>query len=609
MDDLHLLRPLWLLALPVGWALAWLWLGGGKRAQGGWSRVVDEPLKPHVLSRPDATRSRLTPLAAVLAAWTFAVLGLAGPTFERVEVPAFRADDALVVALDLSRSMNAADVEPDRLTRARLKILSLLERRRSGQTALVVFSSHAFTVTPLTSDTRTISSLIGALSTDIMPSRGSYPEAGLERAAKLLEQTGMTDGDVLLVTDADVTQAAIDAARALGGDGFTVHVLGVGTTEGAPIADEAGGFVLDAAGDVVVPRVDLAALERLAQAGGGRFAQLAADDSDLDRLFGRGATPLAAASGSVSEDAELGADVWRDEGVWFALLVLPLLALTFRRGWVTAVALALVLPMPRADAFEWADLWQRSDQRGRNALEAEAPARAAELFEDPQWRAVARYRAGEFDGSAASLIGIDSADAHYNRGTALARAGQIRAAIAAYDRTLELDPAHDDARHNRALLEDLLEQQEQQSGQQSGDGGEGQSGERREGDAGQQQQGSESGGEQQGQPGERSQQPGQSQDGQDGERQAQASPEDGDGEPQSGDGGAEAADGADGERVAAAADDLEQWASDQAAEQWLRRIPQDPGGLLRRKFLYQYQRLGVDQDGNYVYPGNEREPW
>ena len=131
------------------------------------------------------------PLIASLCGWVLAVVALAGPAWERLPVPAFRSEEALVVAFDLSRSMDATDVEPSRLARARLKLLDLLEWRTAGQTALVVFSTHAFTVTPLTTDTRTIAALAGAVNTDIMPTQGSSLSSGLEKAATLLRQTGL----------------------------------------------------------------------------------------------------------------------------------------------------------------------------------------------------------------------------------------------------------------------------------------------------------------------------------------------------------------------------------------------------------------------------------
>jgi Ca-activated chloride channel family protein len=86
--------------------------------------------------------------------------------------------------------MDAQDISPSRLARARLKILDILERRGSGQTALVVYSSNAFTVTPLTTDNDTIAALVSSLSTDIMPSRGSYPVAAINKGWQLLQQDG-----------------------------------------------------------------------------------------------------------------------------------------------------------------------------------------------------------------------------------------------------------------------------------------------------------------------------------------------------------------------------------------------------------------------------------
>src|SRR5690606_13795653 len=118
----------------------------------------------------------------------------------------------------------------------------------------------------------------------------------------------------------------------------------------------------------------------------------------------------------------------------------------------------------------WASLWRRPDQRGMEAFAAERPEQAARLFEDPEWRAAAQYRAGDYAASARSLAGIDTAEAHYNRGNALARAGEIESAIAAYDRALELDPEHDDARFNRDLLKEHLAQNPPPPQQQSSAG-------------------------------------------------------------------------------------------------------------------------------------------
>jgi Ca-activated chloride channel homolog len=608
LAEFHFLRPWWLALLPVGMWLIWQLLRG-RADGGGWRTVVDPALRAHVLAEPEVLRESRWPLIAALGCWVLAVGALAGPAWERLPVPAFRSEEALVVALDLSRSMDATDVEPSRLARARLKLLDLLERRAAGQTALIVFSTHAFTVTPLTTDTRTIAALAGAVSTEIMPTQGSSLASGLEKAAALLRQTGLHEGEILAITDAEVTSDDLSLAGDLGGEGFSVSVLAVGTEQGAPIAKREGGFLTDDNGQVVIPQLDVAGLQRLAAEGGGRFARLAPDDRDLASLFPASTLPASAPLEEAGEQYE--ADVWRDRGPWLALALLPLLALSFRRGWICASVAALAFHAPRADAFEWAQLWQRPDQRGYEALQSADAERAARLFVDPQWRGAAEYRAGKFAESAATLDGIDTAEGNYNRGNALAKAGRLEQAIGAYDRALELDPDHEDAAYNRDLLKDFLEKnpEQQQANQQQGGGQQEQQQGEENGASGNNEQAS---GDESAQQGDQSQDQQQASDSQDGQGQGsldepQPGEEDAGGQEQQ----AAAEQNAEPQQgEAAGPQDVEQWASEQAAEQWLRRIPQDPGGLLRRKFQYQYQRFGVDQDGKSVLNDDQqKKPW
>src|SRR5690606_11140346 len=318
--------------------------------------------------------------------------------------------------------------------------------------------------------------------------------AGIEKAALLLRQANVTEGRILLMTDAEPTPVDFDAVRRVAEEGIEVNVLAVGTEEGAPIPERMGGFVTDGRGNVVVPKLDARGLSALADAGGGRFSTLTADDGDLERLE----PPQDAGEIVETDENTRVADVWQDAGLYFAVLLLPLVALGFRRGWIAVIALFVLVPQPPALAQEpagrasvdsdggladwWASLWRRPDQRGMEAFAAERPEQAARLFEDPEWRAAAQYRAGDYAASARSLAGIDTAEAHYNRGNALARAGEIESAIAAYDRALELDPEHDDARFNRDLLKEHLAQnpppqqqssagEEQQSGGNQGEPG------------------------------------------------------------------------------------------------------------------------------------------
>ena len=604
--EFHFLRPDWLWAIPVVAGLT-LFLARRRLAPGSWQAVIDPALAPYILSRTQVSRLSyrwwLTMIGGLLAA-----LALAGPSWNRVEQPVFRSEQAIVIALDLSRSMDAQDLTPSRLTRARLKILDILERRASGQTALVVYSSNAFTVTPLTTDADTVAALVNSLSTDIMPSRGSYPLAAINKGQQLLEQAGVALGEVLLITDGGTSPAAEAAAEELQNAGFSLSVLAVGTTEGAPIPRAGGGFVTDRSGNIAVPRLEASGLRRLAAAGGGRFAVMTADESDLDTLL---SDEVGSASGSDSDES-LATDQWQEEGPWLLLLLVPIAALAFRKGLVL-VLVVFILPIAEpAQAFTWEDLWLTKDQQAQRLLDEGSAADAASIFDDSNWRAVANYRAGEYGGSAAGFAEIEDVQSLYNLGNALAKLGEFESAIGAFEEVLEQNPDDEDALYNRDLLKDMLEQQQDSEG----------------GEQGNQENSSEAGGGAQ-------QSEGESESDQSGE------------EGQAGDPGAEGEQGESSVRdeetmnqedmeamqaelERAAQEAMEQSAEaqeqqgmtqeqaeamrraqeqEQAMEQWLRRIPNDPGGLLRRKFRYQYQRQGRDQDGNNLWPDDEVQPW
>ena len=332
--EFHWLRPEWLWALPLVALVAYA-MARRSLAPGNWQRIVDPALAPFVLSRSAMRRHSyrwwLLGLGGMLT-----VLSLAGPSWNRAEQPVFRSEQAMVIALDLSRSMDAQDLTPSRLTRARLKILDILERRRSGQTALVVYSSNAFTVTPLTTDADTVAALVNSLSTDIMPSRGSYPVAAINKGRQLLDQAGVGYGEVLLITDGGTSPAAEKAARDLYEAGYSLSVMGVGTSEGAPIPIAGGGFVADRSGQIAVPKIEARALQSLAAAGHGRYTQLSIDDRDLDLLL---SGVVDSSSGSSAADELLATDQWLEEGPWLLILLLPLAAFSFRRGWILAFRL------------------------------------------------------------------------------------------------------------------------------------------------------------------------------------------------------------------------------------------------------------------------------
>ncbi len=629
MTDFHFLRPAWLLAfLPLA-VLLWDW-ARRRQGPGDWAAYVDPALQPHVLIGTPSRSSRL-PLWLAGIAGTLAILALAGPAWERLPTPVFRNLSPLVVVMDLSWAMEATDLRPSRLERARYKIDDLLRARKDGQVALVAYAGDAFTVTPLTDDAATVSAQLAALSPRIMPVQGERLELGLDTAARLLAQAGQASGDVLVVTAGESVTAARETAARLRREGYRVSLLGVGSRDGAPVPLPDGGFLKDREGRVRVSRLDIKALWDVAQAGGGVYRTLDAAAADTDALLDF-IDRRAVAEQQAGQPVQL--DQWRDAGIWLLLPLVLLAVLGFRRGWLGLLLLGLLLPLPPpAEALEWRDLWLRADQQAQRALAAGDAKAAAERFDNPDWKAAAEYRAGDFASAARRLEAFDQPRAHYNRGNALARQGQWAQALEAYDRALAASPGDEDARFNRQLVEEALhrQQQEQKHEQQAQQDSSSSQGSQASGDPPQAGQKNPAAG-QDGQPasaqnpsaGETSDEALQSQEAQadsSADRSGQAaapgdasrstgatadtpSPDAGGREPV-GQAGAPSephdAEASQGQPQAAAEPSAETASrdaatsaampseQDQADAQWLRRIPDDPGGLLQRKFHYQYR--------------------
>ncbi|MGZ8907461.1 MAG: VWA domain-containing protein, partial [Methylobacter sp.] len=361
LAEFHFIRPFWLLAL-IPYLVILVFMLRTKLSQGNWSAVCDPALLPYLLQEKALKQSRVSLTTAAVAAF-LAITALAGPSWQRLPTPVFRNESALVIALDLSRSMDAQDIKPSRLIRARYKIADILKQRKDGQTALLVYAGDAFTVTPLTNDTATIDSQLSALTTDIMPSPGSNTERVLERAVELFKQAGAQKGQIILITDGvDIDKAVAFASR--NAADYRLSVLGVGTADGAPIALPEGGFLKDEQGAIVVPQLNAGELAKLAQAGGGIYQTISANDADIQTLLAVVDQPVQ--QQGAEQNSQL-LEQWEDKGPWLLLLVLPLAALSFRKGLLSLVLLVL-LPVPKNSyAFEWQDLWQTKDQQAQQA--------------------------------------------------------------------------------------------------------------------------------------------------------------------------------------------------------------------------------------------------
>ena len=446
----HWFRPEWLLLLPLLCWLLWKLWHRQKRA-GRWQMILPVAFHRVLLSGGSGRNSKL-PWIALGLAWLLALLALLGPSWERVEQSTQKPADPLVVMLQLTPEMLATDKNPNRLEQARRKLYDLLQSRSDAQTAVIVYAGSAHTLVPLSDDLSTSRNLLEALKPSIMPQPGHRADLAVAKALKLLDQGALGQGRLLLITSSLSEQEREGISQVLKGHTPQLLMLGIGSREGAPVVDENGQFLKDDQGAILMPRLDSAALRAFALEVDGRYRQARLDDNDL-----RGLGLLDGPRQLRNNGQTLQLDTWADQGYWLLLPLLLLAACAGRRGWLLCLPLLLMLPQP-GYAMSFTDLWLRPDQQGQRLLEQKKPLQAVEHFEDAQWQGVALYQAGDYAAAAQRFAESNTASAHYNRGNALAKGGQLEAAIDAYEQALELQPDLQVAAQNKALIEKVLEQ-------------------------------------------------------------------------------------------------------------------------------------------------------
>lgn len=596
LNTLHLLRPqlLWALVLIVPAAVLWFLR---QRDADVWRQSVDAHLLPQLLVT--GGRRGWSGFVLAVVAYSVAVVAMSGPSWRQTERPVYQSNRPLVVALDLSSSINANDLPPSRLLQARAKLATLLRERAGGDVALLAYAGESFTVAPLTEDAANVALFLDALSPSVMPVDGKRADRAIEAAVQLLSQAGFKQGDILVMSDS-ADESAESAARVARSRGFNVSTLGVGSARGAAYRA--------ASGEIAQARLDEASLRDLASQGGGRYAPLAADDADLRAL---GVLDPAQQPAADAAAAANGSKTWLDEGYWLLFPVMALALLAFRRR-AAVMVLALLCVGPFVEPAQAAEgtLWQRADQVQQQRLDA----------------GVQAYRKGDFAAALKAFEAVPTDQGWYNLGNALARQGRYDDAIAAYDRALRQQPQLQDAIANRAAVDAARKRQQQNKDgkgkpQQNQNKGDKQQDQNKDGQGKPEQTAGKDGkdgkGGQDGQDGKPSSQPpkdGQtpgppSPAGQGKQKQPDSPPQTPDAQAQQqadaaqrrkmeqamAQAGAKGAPSKEQQAAAAAAAETpEQREQRQAVDAWIRRVPDDPGSLLRAKFRLEHERRQRD---------------
>jgi Ca-activated chloride channel family protein len=328
----HFDQPLWfwgLLALPpVAW---WLWRSAARAAKGPVHRYADAHLLPHLSgTRELKTRERWSRFFAWSLLWLLLLTAMAGPRWDYDDVRLFHPGDNLLILLDISRSMDANDVAPSRLGRARQEIQDLIVQNRRLRLGLIAFASVPHVVSPVTEDSRTIMLALPALSTDLSRLQGSRLHQALDRAEVLLDALPEDSSrSLLLISDGDFDEPGlVQRVRRLAERGIRMHVLGIGTERGAVVPGPRGEPLIAPDGEAVRTRLGESQLQDLADAGEGLYRQADFRDADTQAVL-----KASAVSKLPPEAGTERTRIW-NERYYLPLLLLALLLLPQFRTWL-----------------------------------------------------------------------------------------------------------------------------------------------------------------------------------------------------------------------------------------------------------------------------------
>ena len=323
-SNFHFLRPMWFWAFIPGVAL-WVLILLERTTAWRWRTVVAPHLLEHLIRHP-GKRPWTRPTLFAVPGLIVSILALAGPAWERQATPFVQDDAPLVVALDLSQSMDAVDVQPTRLQRGQQKVRDLLALRSGARTGLIAYAGSSHMVLPLTDDAKVIEMYLVSLETGLMPVAGKDPSRALKLAEEMLVKETAA-GTILFVTDGIAEKYATAFADHKNTSRHQVLVLAVGTSQGGPVRLGKEGFLRDAKGQRVISTLDRKGLEALERQAGVYVLGATLDDRDVQKLIRKVNTHLKSVQ-AVDERVP-----WEDCGYYLVFCAVPLALLWFRKGW------------------------------------------------------------------------------------------------------------------------------------------------------------------------------------------------------------------------------------------------------------------------------------
>ena len=466
------LHALWL--LPLGAALFW-WAEQRRRALIG--KIVAPKLRAVLAGNTSAPR-RWFRAACVLGALGLLSITLAGPRlgYDTLEVPHKGRD--VIIAMDVSRSMLATDVSPTRLQRAKLLAEDLISELEGDRLGLVAFAGSAFLQAPLTLDHGAVLAAIDELDTDLIPKGGTNLAAAIRTCEEAFGKAEGFSRAIIIISDGEELDAdGLTAAKQAAAGGIRIFTVGVGSEEGSEIPLGPGEFVRDPAGKVVQSRLDAARMREIAESTGGFYVPL--DDNAARQLASDGISQMQEVEMSASASRRpIERYQWPLAGA-IALLALQALVGERRRRPLAWAATLLLVSASGAWSSGLDDYQAGNYEQARQAFEQ----RLKMEPDSPPLQlnaGTAAYRLKDFGKASEyfsrAMLAEDPAlrsAAEFNLGNTLFRQGEGQAdkekkitdwkdAIAKYDAALKTRPDYTEAKENKARVEELLKQAEEE---------------------------------------------------------------------------------------------------------------------------------------------------
>ena len=430
ITEFHFIRPLILVLLVIPLLFSWKHFQGLTRVS-SWANVCDKKLLDFLLIKGSSTQRKFILWLGMLG-FVIGIIAAAGPTWKKQEIPNMTSENPVMILLNLSSDMKIADLQPNRLNRAKFKITDLLNSLATAQSGLIVYSQEPFLITPISDDTDLIKNLLPAVNFDIMPLNGDRLDRAIELAVEKLKNGGYREGNIIIFS-ADVGERfdkALETAKNAATQNYKVSVL-----ETSSESNEK--------------------LKLIARYGQGYYHLLANNDLDiagLDKFINQNISEL--------KQSENEQSTWLDMGYYLCFVPLICCLFFFRRGIFVLVPALFFASSAHAGWF------LNNNQEGFKAFNQGDFQTAAEKFEAPDWKAAAEYRLGNYEQAAKNYAGKQDETSLYNLGNALAKGGKIEEAIKKYEEVLKLNPNHEDAKFNLEYLKKQQEQQQQNQDKQ-----------------------------------------------------------------------------------------------------------------------------------------------